>query len=91
MIQSDLFMQLRLKVTPNARSNEILGWADDPRAGRVLRVRLQAPPVDGKANKALLTYLAKEFGLAKSALTLVNGQTSRIKVVELPDGTNCGQ
>ncbi len=84
-------MQLRLKVTPKARSNEIIGWEDDPQAGRVLRVRLQAPPVDGKANKALVTYLAKEFGLAKSAVKVLKGQTSRIKVVEIPDGTNCGQ
>lgn len=81
-------MQLRVKVTPNARSNEILGWEEDRRAGSLLRVRLQAPPVDGKANKALVTYLAKELGLAKSSLTLLKGQSSRLKLLEIPDGTS---
>jgi uncharacterized protein (TIGR00251 family) len=80
-------MQIRVKVTPNAKGNEVIGWEEDPRAGRVLRVRLQAPPVDGKANKALGAFLARELGLSKSRVVLVKGTTSRSKLLELPDGT----
>ena len=79
-------MQLRVKVTPNARTTQILGWEDDPGAGRLLRVRLRAAPVEGKANKALLVFLAKELGVAKSALRIVKGETSRVKTLEVPEG-----
>ena len=74
---------------PNARAGEVIGWEDDPRAGRVLRVKVAAPPVEGKANVALREVLAKHFGLAKSQVVLAKGSTSRVKVFTLPDGT-CG-
>mgnify|MGYP000576976834 FL=1 len=80
-------MQIRVKVTPNAKGNEVISGEEDPRAGRVLRVRLQAPPVDGKANKALVAFMARELGLSKSRVVLVKGTTSRSKLLELPDGT----
>lgn len=80
-------MQIRIKVTPNAKGNKVIGWEEDPRGGRVLRVRLQAPPMDGKANKALVAFLARELGLSKSRVVLVKGTTSRSKLLELPDGT----
>ena len=80
-------MILRVKVTPNASRNEILGWEEHPTTGRHLRVRLQAPPVDGKANKALVLFLAAELGVPKSKITLKKGQSSRLKTLELPDGT----
>ena len=72
---------------PNARAGEVIGWEDDPRAGRVLRVKVAAPPVEGKANVALREVLAKHFGLAKSQVVLAKGSTSRVKVFTLPDGT----
>ncbi len=78
-------MTIRLKVTPNARSNSLLGWEDDPRAGRVLRLRLEAPAIEGKANRALVAFLARELGVPKSSLTLVRGETSRLKTIEIPD------
>lgn len=80
-------MVLRVKVTPNASRNEILGWEEHPSTGRHLRVRLQAPPVDGKANKALVRFLAAELGVPKSKVVLTKGQTSRLKTVKVPDGT----
>ncbi|SHJ46345.1 hypothetical protein SAMN02745181_2130 [Rubritalea squalenifaciens DSM 18772] len=75
---------LRVKATPNASKNKIIGWEHDHLAGDVLRVRIQSPPVDGKANKALTTYLAKALGISKSSITLTKGQTSRIKTFEIP-------
>lgn len=80
-------MILRVKVTPNASRSEILGWEDHPTAGRHLRVRLQAPPVDGKANKALILFLAATLSVPKSRITLVKGVSARLKSLEIPDGT----
>ena len=80
-------MQLRVIAVPNARTSEVVGWEDDPRAGRVLRVKIAAPPVDGKANAALRGFLAEHFGVAKSKVVLEKGDSSRIKCFSLPDGS----
>lgn len=81
-------MKLRVRATPNARQSEIIGWDDDPQAGRILRVRIAAAPVDGEANKALRDFLAKSLGLPRSKVVLEKGSSSRFKTFEIPDGTN---
>ena len=81
-------MIIRIKATPNAKQNEIIDWITVPHVGPVLRVRIQSPPVDGKANKALCQFLAKSLGLSKSQVSLVKGTTSRIKSFEVPDDVN---
>jgi len=48
-----------------------------------LKVRLTAPPVDGKANAELLRFLAEAFGVPRRNVTLVRGETSRAKVVRI--------
>ncbi len=79
-------MKLALKVTPGAKKNEILGWEDDyPQVGRVLKVKIAAPPVEGKANKEIVLFLAKALGIPKSAVEVVHGTSGRIKLVEIPD------
>ena len=70
---------LSCHVQPGAKRTAISGVY-----GTSLKIALAAPPVDGKANKELCVFLAKKLGLAKSAVTLVSGQTSRDKVVFLP-------
>jgi uncharacterized protein (TIGR00251 family) len=80
-------MKLRVRATPNARQSEIIGWETDEQAGPVLRVRIAAPPVDGKANAELRDFLAKSLGLAKSKVVLEKGSSSRFKTFEIPDGT----
>ncbi|MFW5802348.1 MAG: DUF167 domain-containing protein [Verrucomicrobiota bacterium] len=67
---------LALRVQPRAKHTEIRGV----RNGRLL-VRLKAPPTDGKANDELVGFLRKSFGLPKSAIQLIAGETSRDKVV----------
>lgn len=85
-------MKLALKVTPGARKNEILGWEDDyPQVGRVLKVKIAAPPVEGKANKEIVHFLAKALGIPKTAVEVVHGTSGRIKLVEIPDDTDLGQ
>lgn len=79
-------MKLALKVTPGARKNEILGWEDDyPQVGRVLKLKIAAPPVEGKANKEIVLFLAKALGVTKSSIQVVHGTSGRIKLVEIPD------
>ena len=65
---------LQLVVQTRASRDEICGVQD----GR-LKNRISAPPVEGKANAHLIAFLAKHFGISKSALKLVAGETSRRK------------
>lgn len=82
-------MKLAIKVTPGAKKNEIIGWEEDyPQVGRVLKLRIAAPPVEGKANKEIVAFLAKTLGIPKAAVDLVHGTSGRIKLVNLPDNTN---
>ncbi len=67
---------LSLRVTPNAGRNEITGYIDG-----VLHVKINAPPVKGKANRELIDFLSRALGVKKSAITIVKGQTSRSKTI----------
>ena len=66
---------------PGARRTEVQGIAD----GR-LKLRLAAPPVDGKANEALQRWLAERLGLRLREVELVSGQTGRRKRVRVECG-----
>ena len=70
--------RLAVRVQPRASGNAVVGWENE-----ALKVRLTAPPVEGKANKALLSFLAERLGVSKSAVSLVSGQGGRQKVVEI--------
>jgi uncharacterized protein len=70
--------RIAVKVQPRAKRTELGGRSED-----VYKVRLAAPPVDGKANEELVRYFAERFGVARSAIRIVRGQTSRSKVVEI--------
>ena len=69
---------LTLHIQPGAKKTAICGLH-----GEALKIRLAAPPVDGKANTALISFIAERLGLAKSAIHLKSGQTSRHKVLEI--------
>jgi len=68
--------RLSLKVTPGARQDEIVGETDD-----VIRIKLHAPPADGRANAALLELLARRLGVAKRDVRLITGAAARRKIV----------
>lgn len=72
---------ITVHVQPGARRTEIVG-----EHGEALKIRLAAPPVDGKANEALLSYLAEKLSVNRRTLELRAGATSRRKLVavELP-------
>ena len=66
------------KAVPNASRSAIVGWL-----GEALKVKLKAPPVDGKANAALIRFLAKRWRLPKSAIVIASGATARTKILSL--------
>jgi len=70
---------LKLHVIPKSSRNEIIGWVMDAAGSESLKVKLNAAPEDGKANKALLKFLAKEWDVPAASLELVSGETSRHK------------
>lgn len=69
---------LLVRVSPGAKKSEIMG-----EAGGRLRIRLQAPPVEGKANRELTRFVARELGLKKNRVTLAAGEKSREKTLLL--------
>lgn len=69
---------LHVHVQPGASTTQAAGLHGDR-----LKVRLAAPPVDGKANKALVAWAADHFGIPKAAVELVRGQTSRQKTLRI--------
>lgn len=75
---TSLGTRLSLRVQPRASSNAIVGLH-----GQCIRVRLTAPPVDGAANQALISFLADRLGVAPAAVELVRGHGARDKVVEV--------
>ena len=68
--------RLSVRLVPRASRNEIAGFE-----GEILRVRVTAPPVEGKANQALVRLLAKRLDVPRGAVRVVAGQASRQKVV----------
>ena len=77
-VDGQVTLQLTLHVQPGASRTEVAGTHGD-----ALKVRLAAPPVDGKANAELLRFLAEAFGVPRRNVTLVRGETSRAKVVRI--------
>jgi hypothetical protein len=71
-------VRLRIRAQPRASRTETAG-----EYGGALKIRLAAPPVDGGANRELVRFLAKALGVPKSAVTVVSGESSRNKVVEI--------
>ncbi len=65
---------LELRVVPNASRDQLVG-----RHGTALKVKLRAPAVEGKANAALLDFVAAALGIKAGALTLASGEKSRTK------------
>lgn len=72
---------LTLRVTPRARKTEFAGVLEDG----ILRVRVAAPPVEGKANAELLSFLAKVLSVRKNRLAIIAGQRGLDKIVSVLD------
>lgn len=71
-------VRLHLFIQPKASRNEVVG----PHNGEI-KIKLSAPPVDGKANEELIEFLSKIFSVPKRQITLLKGETNRHKTVEI--------
>ena len=67
-----------VRVVPRASKNQIVGVHGD-----ALKVRLTAPPVEGRANEALIAFLAKRLGVRKRQVEIVTGAASRRKMIRV--------
>lgn len=71
------YMRLEIKVIPNASKNMF------KEEGGTIKVYLTSPPVDGKANEALIKFLAQHYDVKKSAIEIMRGEKSRKKIIEI--------
>lgn len=71
-------VRIAVHITPRANVDQVAGWTGD-----ALRVRVTAPPIDGRANAALVRLLAGALGIAPSRVRVVAGEASRRKLVEV--------
>jgi len=74
------FMQLIIRVVPNSSKTEFVGWMSDG----CLKIKIAAPPVDGKANQELISFLAKSLDVPKNEIEITNGLISKKKTLMLP-------
>lgn len=69
---------LAIKAIPNAPRSEIVGWL-----GEAVKVKIHAPAVDGRANEALCAFLADALALPRRAVSVLRGETARLKVIRI--------
>lgn len=69
-------VSFRVRLQPRASRDEVVGLMQG-----ALRIRLTAPPLEGRANRRLLEFLAKLLGLPKSQVQLLKGDKSRLKTI----------
>ncbi len=67
-------VNLKIKVIANAKINGLEEYADD-----ILKLRINKPAVDGKANKAIIEYLSSQFEVPKSNITILKGEKNSLK------------
>ncbi len=76
-------MVFNVRVVPRASKSEIVG-----EMGGALKVRIAAPPVNGAANAELVKLLAKTFGVSKSEIEIIRGETSKTKRVKITNAAS---
>jgi uncharacterized protein len=70
--------KIAVQIYPGAAKNEITGMQND-----VLRIKIAAPPVKGKANKELIDYLSHLLGITKNRIVIIKGDTSKNKLISI--------
>jgi uncharacterized protein (TIGR00251 family) len=81
-VEKDGALIFMVRVVPRASKSEIVGEMDG-----ALKIRVASPPVDGAANAELIKLLAKTFGVAKSRVEIIGGETSKTKQVKIINST----
>jgi len=80
-------VNVTVRLTPKASENRIGPVVRDADGGAAVKVTVTQPPADGKANKALITLLAKSWGLPKTAISVKRGAKDRLKTLFIAGGT----
>lgn len=76
-------MKISVKVIPNAKQKEVVSDSVDLLGVRILKIKVNQPPEDGKANKAVIEVLAEYFKVKKSVISIIAGEVSRNKIIEI--------
>lgn len=76
-------MRLAVRVTPRGGRDAVEGWTRDEAGRPVLKLRVAAAAADGAANAAVAALVARALGTPKSQVTLLRGQTARVKQLEI--------
>ena len=76
---------IHLKVIPNSSQNELCGVIIDNKNQQLLKLKVTAVPDSGKANKALIKFLSKEWSISASDIEIISGKTARIKKILVKD------
>lgn len=82
-VEKDSAVIFTIRVVPRASKSEIVG-----EFGNALKVRIASPPVNGAANAELIKLLAKTFGVSKSEVEILSGETSKTKQVKIINSTS---
>lgn len=72
---------LHIKTIPNAKTTKLQGLVEDEKGMIYAKIRVATPPEDGKANKALIRFLAKGLGVTATDFSIEKGETSRTKTL----------
>lgn len=74
--KTDDGIKISVKVVPNSSRCEICGVLDE-----ALKIKLDVPPVDGKANVKLIKFLSKQLGVPKTSIEIISGETGKNKII----------
>lgn len=66
---------INIRISPNAKKNEIIN------DGEIIKIKITAQPIDGKANKAVIEFLSKNFKIPKTSIKILKGETSKDKTI----------
>jgi uncharacterized protein (TIGR00251 family) len=79
-------LNIFVKIKPNSKENRVAGWLGD-----VVKIEIKAPAVDGKANKAMVDFLAEKIGISTRMIIIKAGWTNRQKMVEIKSDFTLGE
>ncbi len=74
---------LKVKIIPKSKCNKLVGYEND-----ILKIKINAPAQKGKANKELIYFLAKILSISQRDITIISGETSRIKKIQIENISN---
>jgi len=78
IVEKDGALTFSIRVVPRASRSEVVGIHDG-----ALKIRIASPPVDGAANAEIVRFLAKTFGVSKSDIFIISGETSKNKRIKV--------